>query len=77
MAIPAYLWLKDDGVSPVMHDTKDPTKEKHTHLECVELRYEKKSHGNTAMVTCSSPMHGMRERKREIPNISGITSPAV
>lgn len=41
MAIPAYLWLKDVGVSPVMHDTKDPTKEKHTHLECVELRYEK------------------------------------
>ena len=29
------------GVSPVMHDTKDPTKEKHNHLECVELRYEK------------------------------------
>ncbi|URN99766.1 Hcp family type VI secretion system effector [Leclercia adecarboxylata] len=33
--------VKVVGVSPVMHDTKDPTKEKHNHLECVELRYEK------------------------------------
>lgn len=33
--------VKVVSVSPVMHDTKDPTKEKHTHLECVELRYEK------------------------------------
>jgi Hemolysin-coregulated protein (uncharacterized) len=24
-----------------MHDIKDPTKEKHNHLEVVELRYEK------------------------------------
>ncbi|MDU6433133.1 MAG: Hcp family type VI secretion system effector [Pantoea sp.] len=29
------------GVSPVMHDTKDTSKEKHNHLECIELRYEK------------------------------------
>ncbi|WP_292977234.1 type VI secretion system tube protein TssD [Pantoea sp. UBA4549] len=28
-------------VNPVMHDIKDPTKEKHNHLEHVELRYEK------------------------------------
>ncbi|MGP6135555.1 Hcp family T6SS protein CtsH1 [Enterobacter cancerogenus] len=33
--------VKIVGVSPMMHDTKDPTKEKHNHLECVELRYEK------------------------------------
>lgn len=33
--------VKIVGVSPVMHDTKDATKEKHNHLECVELRYEK------------------------------------
>lgn len=29
------------GVSPIMHDTKDVLKEKHNHLECVEVRYEK------------------------------------
>ena len=29
------------GVSPMMHDTKDPEKEKHNHLECVGLAYEK------------------------------------
>lgn len=28
-------------VAPKMHDVKDPTKEKHNHLETVELRYEK------------------------------------
>lgn len=28
-------------VAPKMHDIKDPTKEKHNHLEFVELRYEK------------------------------------
>ncbi len=28
-------------VSPVMHDVKDPAKEKHNHLEEVALRYEK------------------------------------
>jgi len=33
--------VKVVGISPVMHDIKDPTKEKHNHLECVELRYEK------------------------------------
>lgn len=29
------------SVSPHMHDIKDPSKEKHNHLEVVELRYEK------------------------------------
>jgi len=29
------------SVTPLMHDTKDPTKEKHNHLESVELRYDK------------------------------------
>ncbi len=29
------------SVTPLMHDTKDPTKEKHNHLEVVELRYDK------------------------------------
>ena len=33
--------VKIVGISPMMHDTKDPTKEKHNHLECVEFRYEK------------------------------------
>ena len=28
-------------VAPKMHDIKDPTKEKHNHLEEIELRYEK------------------------------------
>lgn len=28
-------------VTTIMHDIKDPTKEKHNHLEQVELRYEK------------------------------------
>ena len=28
-------------VSPVMHDIKDPSYEKHNHLEQIELRYEK------------------------------------
>lgn len=28
-------------VSPLMHDIKDPAKEKHNHLEEIELRYEK------------------------------------
>ena len=28
-------------VAPQMHDIKDPTKEKHNHLEEIELRYEK------------------------------------
>lgn len=28
-------------VAPKMHDIKDPTKEKHNHLEIIELRYEK------------------------------------
>ncbi|HAU5566515.1 TPA: Hcp family type VI secretion system effector [Serratia fonticola] len=33
--------VKIIGVSPIMHDTKDPCKEKHNHLECVEFAYEK------------------------------------
>ncbi|MCT8354720.1 type VI secretion system tube protein TssD, partial [Photorhabdus kayaii] len=28
-------------VAPLMHDIKDPAKEKHNHLERVEFRYEK------------------------------------
>ena len=28
-------------VAPLMHDIKDPAKEKHNHLERIELRYEK------------------------------------
>ncbi len=28
-------------ISPKMHDIKDPSKEKHNHLEEIELRYEK------------------------------------
>ncbi|MBV8044852.1 Hcp family type VI secretion system effector [Pluralibacter sp.] len=33
--------VKIVSVSPLMHDIKDPTKEKHNHLELVELRYAK------------------------------------
>jgi type VI secretion system secreted protein Hcp len=33
--------VKVVSVSPLMHDTKDPAKEKHNHLEVVELRYDK------------------------------------
>lgn len=33
--------VKVVSVSPLMHDTKDPSKEKHNHLELVELRYDK------------------------------------
>lgn len=29
------------SVTPLMHDIKDPNKEKHNHLEMVELRYDK------------------------------------
>ena len=29
------------SVTPLMHDTKDPAKEKHNHMEMVELRYDK------------------------------------
>ncbi|MND84919.1 Major exported protein [compost metagenome] len=41
-----YFWALLEGVkvvsvSPKMHDIKDPTKEKHNHLEQVALRYEK------------------------------------
>ncbi|MGS0630301.1 type VI secretion system tube protein Hcp, partial [Photorhabdus asymbiotica] len=28
-------------VAPLMHDIKDPAKEKHNHLEQIEFRYEK------------------------------------
>lgn len=33
--------VKVVGISPIMHDTKDPEKENHNHLECVEFAYEK------------------------------------
>lgn len=29
------------SVTPLMHDTKDPAKEKHNNMEMVELRYDK------------------------------------
>ncbi|EQC2548761.1 type VI secretion system tube protein Hcp [Enterobacter sichuanensis] len=31
------------SVTPLMHDTKDPTKEKHNHLEVVERRNDKRT----------------------------------
>lgn len=31
------------SVTRLMHDTKDPTKEKHNHLEVVELRNDKRT----------------------------------
>ncbi|QET67345.1 Hcp family type VI secretion system effector [Citrobacter werkmanii] len=37
MAIPDFLRLKDDGGA----DIKEPSFEKHNHLEQIELRYEK------------------------------------
>ncbi|RPD93087.1 Hcp family type VI secretion system effector [Candidatus Pantoea deserta] len=33
--------VKIVGISPIMHDTKDPEKERHNHLECIEMAYEK------------------------------------
>ena len=33
--------VKVVGVAPVMHNIKDPTRERYNHLERVELRYEK------------------------------------
>ncbi|WP_035061829.1 Hcp family type VI secretion system effector [Andreprevotia chitinilytica] len=33
--------VKVVGVTPVMHNIKDPTKERYNHVENVELRYEK------------------------------------
>ncbi|WP_341522084.1 Hcp family type VI secretion system effector [Pseudomonas sp. G.S.17] len=33
--------VKVVSVTSIMHDIKDPTKEKHNHMEEVELRYEK------------------------------------
>jgi len=33
--------VKVVNVAPCMHDVKDPGKEKHNHLEAIELRYEK------------------------------------
>lgn len=47
------------GVSPIMHDTKDVLKEKHNHLECVEVRYEK-SLGNIVTETCFFQIAGMK-----------------
>ncbi|GAB2950033.1 Hcp family type VI secretion system effector [Hafnia psychrotolerans] len=33
--------VKVVSISPLMHDVKDATKEKHNHLEVIELHYEK------------------------------------
>jgi len=33
--------VKVVAISPLMHNVKDPLKEKQNHLECLELRYEK------------------------------------
>ena len=33
--------VKVVSVCPVMHDVKDPTTEKHNHLESISLRYER------------------------------------
>lgn len=42
-------------VNPEMYDIKDPSKEKHNHLERIELRYEK-SHGPTKTATSFIPI---------------------
>jgi type VI secretion system Hcp family effector len=44
-------------VNPVMHDIKDPSFEKHNHLEQIELRYEK-SPGPTKTATSFIPIPG-------------------
>lgn len=44
-------------VNPVMHDIKDPSFEKHNHLEQIELRYEK-SPGPTKTATSFIPIRG-------------------
>jgi len=33
--------VKIVGISPIMHDTKDSQKEKHNHLECIEMAYDR------------------------------------
>ncbi|HII4350283.1 Hcp family type VI secretion system effector [Enterobacter sp. KB-221C9] len=33
--------VKIVGITPVMHNVKNPSMEKHNHLEAIELRYEK------------------------------------
>ena len=53
MAIPVYLWLKDDGGA----DIKDPSFKKHDRLEQIELRYQK-SPGPTKTATSFIPTHG-------------------
>ncbi len=45
-------------VNPVMHDIKNPTYEKHNHLEQVELRYEKITR-LTRTATSFIPTHGV------------------
>jgi type VI secretion system Hcp family effector len=44
-------------VNPLMHDVKDPSYEKHNHLEQIELRYEK-SPGPTRTATSFIPTAG-------------------
>ncbi|ESM87739.1 hypothetical protein L380_00183 [Enterobacter roggenkampii MGH 34] len=33
--------VKIVGITPVMHNVKNPSMEKHNHLEAIELRYER------------------------------------
>ena len=49
-------------VNPLMHDIKNPAYEKHSHLEQIELRYEK-SPGPIKTATSFIPIHGMNERQ--------------
>lgn len=45
-------------VAPLMHDIKDPARERHNHLERIEFRYERLP-GPTRTETSFIPMHGM------------------
>ncbi|STW79207.1 type VI secretion system effector [Klebsiella michiganensis] len=54
-------------VSPEMYDIKDSSKEKHNHLERVELRYEK-SPGPTKTATSFIPIAGTNAPPRNCPS---------
>lgn len=58
-------------VNPVMHDVKDPSFEKHNHLERIELRYEKLP-GPTKTATSFIPIPGTNALRRK--NLAGRSS---
>lgn len=60
-------------VAPKMHNIKDPTKEKHNHLEEIELRYEK-SLGLTKTEISFIQIHGMNVPLRKTKTNRRLTA---